>query len=47
MLKFLVTGVLMICKDCFVHYLVGYVKGFLKTKLSVCVKWPLFLSNFK
>ena len=46
-LKFFVTGVLMICTDCFFHYLMDYIKGFLKTKLSFSVKWPLFLPNFK
>jgi len=35
------------CVNDFFHYLMVCIKGFLKTKLSFCVKWPLFVPNFK
>jgi hypothetical protein len=44
--KFLVTGVLMICKDCFVHYLIGYIKGILKTKVRCLCKVAIIFAQF-
>ena len=44
--RFLVTGVLMICKDCFVHYLIGYIKGILKTKVRCLCKVAIIFAQF-
>lgn len=44
--KFLVTGVLMIFKDCFVHYLIGCIKAMLKTKVRCLCKVAISFAQF-